>query len=873
MISLQNVSIGFRGPNLLDDVDCQIEAGGRIGLLGRNGAGKSTLLKMLRGEIEPDHGSITRANQIEIAYLQQDVPVAESQRVDELVAAGLHDKFRQVESEWKGEQLVKQTLSQMDLDGDAMFGALSSGMKRRVLLARAIVCQPDLLLLDEPTNHLDIDAIRWLEDFLLSWRGTLIFVTHDRMFLRQVATRILEIDRGRVFDWSCDYDTFLQRKEQALAAEEKQQALFDKKLAQEEAWIRQGIKARRVRNEGRVRALKQVVQKLTSIYEEFCGQKAAKEDYEAALPDFESKLGEVATCEFASLETESVDIVSAADNMRQAATEKNFVSALEQLESLVDRVADYLSRLDDMRAKKEEFEQVRVELDPRLADASTSQFQSLADLDEQIAGMTTQMEEAAAADNFEQALEIANDLSGKVDEKLQRVEEIETAKAEYEAVRADLDPRLAEASTCEFQLLAELDQQIADMTTQMEEAAAGDDFEQARDIANNLSEKVDEKLQRAEELATAKQEYETGRAALDPRLAEASVSKHESLAADEERIATLTTEMEAAVTAGDFVVARDKVNELQGLVDKNLADEAQLDRKIIGSAQRARAEKKLEGLSEAERERFNKLTDDAKSPEELDYITKALASNHSIDDIETFAKKINGKDKDWLQNNLKLTGNTSGEGIKQQWGHSCNATTAQAVRGELDPVYALQLHEENTDLTDADDSDGAKMNPKLAADQKTALESEYTGDFTGSHKGEAVKRDDVATDGSGRFADDLLNDTSDSTGVEYKTQQIDNTYDFDAAAADVEAGVSKGHPVPLIVGGAKTDTATTGEYSTSHYVMVTGSDPGPPPTWTIHDPWYGVTVTHDVQDIKDGNVNIGGDWQRLAAIENPSTKE
>jgi len=256
LISLQNVSIGFRGPNLLDNVSCQIEAGGRTGLLGRNGAGKSTLLKMLRGDVQPDHGAIAIASDIQVAYLQQDVPSGANQTVAQLTASGLSDRFRQAGSDWEGQQRVKQTLSQMELDGEATFETLSSGMKRRVLLARALVCRPELLLLDEPTNHLDIEAIRWLESFLLNWPGTLIFVTHDRMFLHRLATRILEIDRGRLFDWSCDYDTFLLRKEQALAAQEKQDALFDKKLAQEEAWIRQGIKARRTRNEGRVRALK-----------------------------------------------------------------------------------------------------------------------------------------------------------------------------------------------------------------------------------------------------------------------------------------------------------------------------------------------------------------------------------------------------------------------------------------------------------------------------------------------------------------------------------------------------------------------------------------------------------------------------------------
>jgi ATP-binding cassette subfamily F protein uup len=157
--------------------------------------------------------------------------------------------------DWEVEQRVDQILSRMQLDGEARFGSLSSGMKRRVLLARALVQDPDVLLLDEPTNHLDVEAIQWLEGFLTRWSGTLIFVTHDRAFLQKLATRILELDRGQLFDWQCDYETFLQRKEAALEAEEKQNALFDKRLAEEEAWIRQGIKARRTRNMGRVRAL------------------------------------------------------------------------------------------------------------------------------------------------------------------------------------------------------------------------------------------------------------------------------------------------------------------------------------------------------------------------------------------------------------------------------------------------------------------------------------------------------------------------------------------------------------------------------------------------------------------------------------------
>jgi ATP-binding cassette subfamily F protein uup len=254
LVTIRNLSLRFRGPPLLDDVTCHVEAGQRVGLLGRNGAGKTSLMRLLAGVIQPDGGSVEFAPGATVALLQQDVPEDLAGSVREIVATGL-PAAGDAEAAWQGEQAVAQILSRMELDAAAAFERLSAGLKRRVLLARAVVGQPDLLLLDEPTNHLDIEAVEWLEGFLGRWRGTLMFVTHDRTFLRRMADRILEIDRGRIFDWSCDYDTFLVRKEEALAAEEKQNALFDKKLAQEEVWIRTGIKARRTRNEGRVRAL------------------------------------------------------------------------------------------------------------------------------------------------------------------------------------------------------------------------------------------------------------------------------------------------------------------------------------------------------------------------------------------------------------------------------------------------------------------------------------------------------------------------------------------------------------------------------------------------------------------------------------------
>ncbi|MCH2594973.1 MAG: ATP-binding cassette domain-containing protein [Pirellulales bacterium] len=258
LIHLSDLSIGFRGPPLLDGVSCQIEARGRIGLLGRNGSGKTTLMRIISGEVEPDHGQCLVAPQTKVALLPQDVPDHLQGKTGDTVRQGLQIDLHDEAHTGEADQRVHSILSQMELDAESDVQSLSSGMKRRVLLAQTLVAQPDILLLDEPTNHLDITAIHWLEDFLLRWPATLLFVTHDRAFLRNLATRILEIDRGRLFDWSCDYDTFLARKEAALAAEEKQNALFDKKLAQEEIWIRQGIKARRTRNEGRVRALKKM---------------------------------------------------------------------------------------------------------------------------------------------------------------------------------------------------------------------------------------------------------------------------------------------------------------------------------------------------------------------------------------------------------------------------------------------------------------------------------------------------------------------------------------------------------------------------------------------------------------------------------------
>ena len=254
ILTLRDIQLGFGGPPVFDGINLQIDAGDRLCLMGRNGTGKSTLMKLVSGELLPEAGELIRQQGLKVALVSQEIPHDIRGAAFEVVARHPHTA---VNSEhWEHEQLVERILNRLHLDAEEMFENLSGGTKRRVLLARALAGTPDILLLDEPTNHLDIDTILWLEEFLLREIRTCIFVTHDRAFARRLANRVAELDRGRIYAFDCSYDQFVERREALLEAEITRMALFDKKLAQEEAWIRQGIKARRTRNEGRVRALK-----------------------------------------------------------------------------------------------------------------------------------------------------------------------------------------------------------------------------------------------------------------------------------------------------------------------------------------------------------------------------------------------------------------------------------------------------------------------------------------------------------------------------------------------------------------------------------------------------------------------------------------
>ena len=286
LVTLQDIYLSYGQPPLIDHINLVIERGERVCLIGRNGAGKSTLMKILTGQVIADEGVLKRASGVKIAQLEQSVPKDAEGSVFDVITQGLgaegelakryhhlilelgndpsDQTMRDLEdcqseldrvNGWDINQRVEAIITKMDLNADVDISSLSGGYKRRVLLARALVCDPDLLLLDEPTNHLDIDAIQWVEQFLLKWEGSLLFISHDRRFMDNLATRFIEIDRGQLAEFNCNYATYLQRKEDILEVEERQNALFDKRLSQEEVWIRQGIKARRTRNEGRVRAL------------------------------------------------------------------------------------------------------------------------------------------------------------------------------------------------------------------------------------------------------------------------------------------------------------------------------------------------------------------------------------------------------------------------------------------------------------------------------------------------------------------------------------------------------------------------------------------------------------------------------------------
>ena len=433
-------------------------------------------------------------------------------------------------------------------------------------------------------------------------------------------------------------------------------------------------------------------------------------------------------------------------------------------------------------------------------------------------------------------------------------------KQAYDGALAQVQPRLQAVSMSEAQYgqLQALQQELAAAQARMESAAGAEDFEQASALVQDLAAKVGAIEQAKAELDQKKGEYETLRAQIETRIAEASKKQYLNLAPKLEEIKKLQVQAATAAQAGDYARATQQMNDASARTDAYVtAADKEVEPPIVGEAQNARADAVLNKLPEADRKEVQALMDSAKSQAEKQYLLKGVAAGHPVAELKAFAKKIEGKDETWMRDHLSVTGSSTGSGVKQQWSQSCNATAAQAVKAQMDPIYALKLHDENPKLDQADNTDATKMNPKLAAEQKSGLESDYKGSVAGGKKGVAAPR---TGGGSGRWADDLLNNQSDTTGITYNTQQ--NPPIADAVKA-IDSGVGKGQPVPIVIGNAASDFR--------HYVVVTGMTKGPPKQYTIHDPGSGKTVVRSEAQLSGGALNLSG-ANRITAIENPSAK-
>lgn len=284
---------------------------------------------------------------------------------------------------------------------------------------------------------------------------------------------------------------------------------------------------------------------------------------------------------------------------------------------------------------------------------------------------------------------------------------------------------------------------------------------------------------------------------------------------------------------------------------------AALDHPVLGGDQAQRASALEKSLSPDDKKVYDEVMAAAKTPAEKSYIGKGLAAGHSVAELKKFQAKIAGKDAKWLQDNLSLTGNSKGKGVKQQWSMSCNATAAEAVKGEMDPLYALQMHEDNPKLTEADDKSGTKLNPKMAAEQKAWLESQYPD---GSKGGDARARGDRAP-ATGRWNTDLLNNQKGATGLDYQRELFKDDKEMEKGVKDMNDALDKKMPVPIIVGDG-------GKNKNAHYVVITATDPGPPRYYSIHDPATGDTVVRSEEQLKKGNLDMG--WNKIAGIEKPT---
>jgi hypothetical protein len=609
--------------------------------------------------------------------------------------------------------------------------------------------------------------------------------------------------------------------------------------------------------------LDQLLPKLAPIYEEYLRQKEAKPQYEQQVAEQSAR----------------VEALKAADRPSQPMTAKagEADAAMQQAKGQAD-TKDFVGGLEQIGTAQAAVD----ELDTLTNDPQRQQYLA----DSQAQGQTSEPQPeplfkileadwAAISETGAQAQPLAD--SGDYGGANQALAESKTKRAEFQTkhaefvqqkqlfddAQAQLQPRLDALSVSEPQYakLQPIQQEADAGRTQMEASAQAEDFGQALTQAQDLSAKLDAIEQAKAEIDQKKQAYETLRSLVEPRITQASKKQYLNLAPKLEEIKKLQTQATAAGQAGDFEQATKLMNDASAKTDAYVtACDKEVEPPIMGDSQNARADALMKKLPEADQKAVKALMDSTKSEAEKQYLLKGVAAGHTAAELQAFAKKVEGKDEKWMRDNLSVTGSSTGTGVKQQWSQSCNATAAQAVKAQMDPLYALKLHEENPKLDQADEDDGTKMNPKLAEEQRAGLESEYKGSVASAKgsKGEAVKR--KGGGGSGRWADDLLNNQSDTTGVTYATEKDPKIAD---AMKSIDSGVGKGQPVPIVIGNS------AGEYG--HYVVVTGMTKGPPKQYTIHDPGSGTTVVRTEADLSGGALNLSG-WSRITAIEKPSAK-
>jgi hypothetical protein len=610
--------------------------------------------------------------------------------------------------------------------------------------------------------------------------------------------------------------------------------------------------------------LDQLLPKLKPIYDDYLKQKAAKPKYEQVLAEQSARLDPLKAAERPSqpMTTKAGEADTALEQAKGKADAKDFVGGLEQMKAVKTAIDELDKQAKDPQRAKFLTDSKTVEelLKARPADAT---FKTL----EADWNALTQLRDQAssAADNGDYATgnKTLTDLKTKHTAYLKKLAELKKQKQAYDDALKAIQPRLTKASVCKYPKLQQMEMDMAAVQGQMETVAQSENYVEALNHVKDLSAKLDAYEKAVAEIEQQKKEYEAAAGALTTRVNDALKKQYLSLSAQITELKKIQADMAAAAQGNDYDKALQLTKDLSAKIDAyNALAAKQVEPAILGSAQNDRADAVLKKMSKDDQEAVQKLMDTAKSEPEKQFLLKGVAAGHSVKELQDFAKKIQGKNAKWMQDNLSLTGSSSGTGVKQQWKMSCNATTVEAVRGQMDPIYALKMHEDNPTLDQVDNADATKMNPKLAADQKSMLETGYSGAAT-IYKGGGVATSRGGTGGAGRWADDLLNGISDSTGTTYTTQKIGGTNTVANAVKTIDDGVSKGQPVPIVIGNSPTNY--------QHYVLVTGMEKGPPKRYTIHDPWTGTTVVRTDAQITSGALNVAN-CNQISAVEAPSTK-